>query len=107
MMGINSEYSWGTQSMAACSSSSVAAADVRSVLFCVGVNGNCFWFSLVHRCWQLVEVNLMCPLLASRLHMCFASHQRGRIASWLLARGATSNNTFEKWCRCCSIRGAV
>ena len=33
MMGMNSEYSFGTRSMAACSSSSVAAADVRGVMF--------------------------------------------------------------------------
>ena len=81
MMGMNSEYSRGTRSMAACSSSSVAAADVRIFPFYVGDNGNCFWFSSVHRRWQSAEVNLMRPLLASRSHLCFASHQRGRIAS--------------------------
>ena len=81
MMGMNSEYSRGTRSMAACSSSSVAAADVRSFPSCVGSNRNCFWFSSVHRRWQSAEVNLMRPLLASGSHLCFASHQRGRIAS--------------------------
>ena len=81
MMGMNSAYSFGTGSMAACSSSSVAAADVWSFPFCVGVNGNCFWFSSVHHRWQSAEVNLMRPLIASRSYLCFASHQRARIAS--------------------------
>ena len=80
MMGMNSAYSRGTRSMAACSSSSVAAADVRWIVLS-GVIGNFIWFSLVHRFWQSAEVNLIWPLLASRSHLCFASYQRGRIAS--------------------------
>ena len=100
MMGMNSEYSFGTRSMAACSSSSVAATDVRGV-----ISYSCL--SSVHLCWHSVEVNLMRPLLASRSHLYFVSHQRGRIASESLANGATSNDTLEKWCRCCSTRGAV
>ena len=76
MMGMNSEYSFGTRSMAACISSSVAAADVRGVIF-----RRCSWLSSVHLRWHLVEVNLIRTLLASRSHLCFASHQRGRIVS--------------------------
>ena len=74
MMGMNSEYFFGTRSMAACSSSSVAAADVRGA-----ISYSCL--SSVHLRWHSAEVNLMRPLLASRSHLCFASHQRGRIAS--------------------------
>ena len=59
MMGMNSKYSRGTRSMATCSSSSVAAADVRRFPFCMGASGNCFWFSLVHLLWQSAEVNLI------------------------------------------------
>ena len=81
IMGMNSEYSLGTQSMAACRSSSVAAANVRSFPSSDSATGKCFWFSSVHHCWQSAEVNLMCQLLTSRLHLCFASHQRGSIAS--------------------------
>ena len=80
MMGMNSAYSRGTRSMATCSSSAVAAADVHGEASS-GDSGNLFWFSSVHLLWELVEVNLMRPLLASRSHLCFASHQRGRIAS--------------------------
>ena len=80
MMGMNSAYSRGTRSMAALSSSSVAAADVRGEVS-VGVMGNLLWFSSVHLLWQSAEVNFMHPLLARRSHLCFASHQRGRIAS--------------------------
>ena len=74
MMGMNSEYSFGTRSIAACSSSSIAAADVRGVI-------SCSCLSSVHLRWHSVEVNLMRPLLASRSHLSFASHQLGRIAS--------------------------
>ena len=74
MIGKNSEYSFGTQSMAACSSSPVAAADVRGAI-------SCSCLSSVHLRWHSAEVNLMQPLLASRSHLCFASHQQGRIAS--------------------------
>ena len=42
MMGMNSAYSFGTRSIAACNSSSVAAPDVWSFPFCVGVIWNCF-----------------------------------------------------------------
>ena len=74
MMGMNSPYSFGTRSMAACNSSSVAAANVRGAISC-----SCL-FS-VHLHWHSAEVNLMWPLLASRSHLCFASYQRGRIVS--------------------------
>ena len=74
MMGMNSEYSFGTRSMAACSSSSVAAADVRRI-------PSCSCLSSVHLRWHSADVNVMRPLLASRSHLCFACHQRGRIAS--------------------------
>ena len=74
MMGMNSEYSFGTRSMDACSTSSVATADVRGA-----ISSSCI--SSVHLRWHSAEVNLMQPLLARRWHLCFASHQRGRIAS--------------------------
>ena len=74
MMRMNSEYSFGTRSMAACSSSSVTAADVRGAI-------SCSCLPSMHLRWHSVEVNLMRPLLAIRSHLCFASHQRGRIVS--------------------------
>ena len=75
MMGMNSACSLGTQLMAACSCSSIAATDVRRVSF-----SRCSCFPSVHLHWQSAEVNLMCPLRASRSHLCFASLQRGRSA---------------------------
>ena len=84
-MVMNSEYSRGTQSIAACSSSSIAAADVRSFPFCVGVNGNCFWFPSVHRCWQSAEVNLCVHcLLVGRICVLRATSGEGlRHSRWL------------------------
>ena len=73
-MGMNSEYSFGTRSIAACSSSSVAAADLRGVI-------SCSCLSSVHLRWHSAEVNLMRPLLASRSHLCFVSPQRDKMAS--------------------------
>ena len=74
MMGMNSEYSFGTRSMAAYSSSSVAAADVRGAI-------SYSRLSSVHLRWHSAEVNLIRQLLASRSHLCFVSYQLGRIAS--------------------------
>ena len=37
--------------------------------------------SLVHFRWHFPDVNLMRPLLASRSHLCFASHQQGMMMS--------------------------
>ena len=82
MMEKNSLYSFGTRSMAAWSSSSFAAADVLgTVPFSWGFRGNRVWLLSVHLLWQSAKVNLMWPLLASRSHLCFASHQQGRMAS--------------------------
>ena len=80
MMYINTLYSLGTRSMAAWSSSSVPAAQVRCGVLC-GSSGNLSWLSLVNRLWQLAEVNLMRRLRACRSYLCFASHQRGTIVS--------------------------
>ena len=101
MMLIYSAYSLGTQSMAASSSSSIAAAAVR------GVPERYRWFSTVHFRWHSLEVNLMHPLLPRRSDLCFARQQWGRITSQFSANGATLNDTLEKWWECCSTRGAL
>ena len=50
--------------------------------------------SIVHLCCHSPDVKLIRPLLASRLDLCFVSHQQGRMMLLSPASVATSKDTL-------------